>query len=133
MHTRAAAISMAAALIGTHAMAQQPYLSARVGMPSGMPIHDPVMIVPAFDPKTQVVAFRAFAFNVEDSDIPFFIDRRGTVIDTADRDAFIEAQANEDDIVVFLCTKEEGGRPPDMNDPAYRRRYCTIERYGRQP
>ncbi len=126
MKALAAFLFSAALLCGTEAMAQSlPLLEREEVVPL---VRDPEILIPNFNPETEVVLFRVFDFNLDAADIPFLVDRLGIVVSRLRVEEMVEVFLAEDRIAVFICSFPAGERPNILR-PDVRSRVCSLRRH----
>lgn len=126
MKAFAAFLFGAALLCSTEATAQSvPLIEHEEGIPL---VRDPEILIPDFNPETEVVLFRAIDFNLDAADIPFLVDRLGIVVPRPLVEEMVEGFLAEDRIAVFVCSFPAGERPNVLR-PDVRSRVCSLRRH----
>lgn len=117
-------------LTSTNALAQD---ALTIATPPGKSlVWDPEFTVPDHNPETEVVAFRLHPFEADTADMPYFIDRVGTVIPKVTVDTEVLALLEGTRFAVLLCAFTQPGSF-NVALPEVRAQYCTLRRAERQP
>lgn len=103
MHILAALVLLGS----TSGLAQE---ALTIHTPPGKPlVWYPEIVVPGHDLEKDMVAFRIHESQLDDGDIPFFVDRTGIVVPKEGLDAAVERLRGIDPVTVLVCSFPEAG------------------------
>lgn len=130
MRAFATLMFLSALLMGVRADAQE---ALTIHTPAGKPlVWDPEFVVPDHNRETEIVAFRLHPFEADTADVPFFVDREGTVILKTEAETAAALLSEDMRFTVLMCSFPESGSF-NIALPRVRSEYCTLWRAERQP